>query len=132
MVLLSLASSSVRISHRRHWKPRIIMRFIMFATCLVLSLFITSTAGILALPILKIKALGVLIRAGIGAVIGKRSVNEAPQLGLDDVLKTDDGDCTKLLVCELAGEKNLSGTEKEIVSVFTSGRATLDPSVARY
>merc|ERR1712066_679623 len=123
----SLASSSVRISHRRHWKPRIIMRFIMFATCLVLSLMITSTAGILALPILKIKALGVLIRA----VIGKRSVNEAQQLGLDDVLKTDDGDCTKLLVCELAGEKNLSGTEKEIVSVFTSGRATLDPSVAR-
>merc|ERR1711936_1427263 len=124
----SLASSSVRISHRRHWKPRII---IMFATCLVLSLFITSTAGILALPILKIKAIAALFRAGIGAVIGKRSVNEAPQLGLDDILKTDDGDCTKLLVCELAGEKNLSGTEKEIVSVFTSGRATLDPSVAR-
>jgi len=108
------------------------MRFIMFATCLVLSLFITNTTGvILALPILKIKALGILFRAAIGAVIGKRSVNEPQQLGLDDILKTDDGDCTKLLVCELAGEQNLSGTEKEIVSVFTSGRATLDPSVAR-
>ena len=106
------------------------MRFIFLSTCLVLSLFITSTVGILALPILKIKALGILIRAGVGAVIGKRSV-DVLQLRLNDILKTDDLDCTKLLVCELAGEKNLNETEKEIVSLFTSGSITLDPSVAR-
>ena len=86
--------------------------------------------GILALPILKIKALGILIRAGVGAVIGKRSV-DVLQLRLNDILKTDDLDCTKLLVCELAGEKNLNETEKEIVSLFTSGSITLDPLVAR-
>ena len=107
------------------------MRFIFHvATCLILSLLITNTMSvILAIPILKAKALGVLFRAAVGAVIGKRSVNDHR---LDDILQTEDGDCTKLLVCELAGEKNLSVAEREIVNTFTSGSVTLDPSVARY
>ena len=107
------------------------MRFIFHvATCLVLALLVTDTMGvILAIPILKAKALGVLFRAAVGAVIGKRSVDDHR---LDEILETEDGDCTKLLVCELAGERNLSGVEKEIVSTFTSGSVTLDPSVARY
>ena len=107
------------------------MRFIFHvATCLILSLLITNTMSvILAIPILKAKALGVLFRAAVGAVIGKRSVNDHR---LDDILQTEDGDCTKLLVCELAGEKNLIGAEREIVRTFTSGSITLDPSVARY
>ena len=107
------------------------MRFIFqVATCLILSLLITNTMSVfLAIPILKVKALGTIFRAAVGAVIGKRSVNDHR---LDDILETDDGDCTKLLVCELAGEKNLSVAEREIVSTFTSGSVTLDPSVARY
>ena len=107
------------------------MRFIFHvATCLILSLLITNTMSvILAIPILKLKALGTIFRAAVGAVIGKRSVSDQR---LDDILETDDGDCTKLLVCELAGEKNLSVAEREIVSIFTSGSVTLDPSVARY
>lgn len=117
----------------RFWKPRsyLAMRFIFHvATCLVLALLITDTMGvILAIPILKVKALGTIFRAAVGAVIGKRSVDDQR---LDVILETDDGDCTKLLVCELAGEKNLSGAEREIVRTFTSGSVTLDSSVARY
>ena len=107
------------------------MRFIFYiAACLILALLVTDTMGvILAIPILKAKALGVIFRAAVGAVIGKRSVDD---YRLDEILETEDGDCTKLLVCELAGERNLSGAEKEIVSTFTSGSITLDPSVARY
>jgi len=106
------------------------MRFIFHvATCLVLALLVTDTMGvILAIPILKAKALGVLFRAAVGAVIGKRSVDDHR---LDEILETEDGDCTRLLVCELAGDRNLSGAEKEIVSTFTSGSVTLDPSVSR-
>merc|ERR1711894_20194 len=126
----SLASSSVR-NILRFWKPRscLAMRFIFHvATCLVLALLVTDTMGvILAIPILKAKALGVVFRAAVGAVIGKRSVDDHR---LDEILETEDGDCTKLLVCELAGERNLSGAEKEIVSTFTSGSVTFDPSVA--
>ena len=107
------------------------MRFIFYiAACLILALLVTDTMGvILAIPILKAKALGVVFRAAVGAVIGKRSVDDHR---LDEILETEDGDCTKLLVCELAGERTLSGVEKEIVSTFTSGSITLDPSVARY
>ena len=96
------------------------MRFIFHvATCLILSLLITNTMSVfLAIPILKVKALGTIFRAAVGAVIGKRSVSDQR---LDDILETDDGDCTKLLLCELAGEKNLSMAEREIVSTFTSG-----------
>ncbi len=127
----SLVSSSVRNIQILEAKILLIaMRFIFHvATCLILALLITDTMGVLFIPILKIKALGTLFRAAVGAVIGKRSVDDQR---LDVILETEDGDCTKLLVCELAGEKNLSGAEREIVRTFTSGSIILDPSVARY
>merc|ERR1712137_737113 len=110
----SLASSSVR-NILRFWKPRscIAMRFIFhIATCLVLALLVTDTMGvILAIPILKAKALGVLFRAAVGAVIGKRSVDDHR---LDEILETEDGDCTKLLVCELAGERTSAARRRRL------------------
>merc|ERR1711976_768259 len=111
----SLASSSVR-NILRFWKPRfcfLAMRFIFhIATCLVLALLVTDTMGvILAIPILKAKALGVIFRAAVGAVIGKRSVDDHR---LDEILETEDGDCTKLLVCELAGERTSAGWRRRL------------------